>query len=104
MSIKIEKVSLDAINNLNKALSALPMGSIGTLDTISFNSWRSIPRSVQIKLYLERTLGAIVQNFVWTADFENKQECEEAAAQLGYRSYAALLADTRNRFVEKVVI
>lgn len=104
MAIKIEKVSLAAIENLNRALSALPVGSLGTLDNISLNSWRAIQRGVQVKLYLERTLGAIVQNFVWTADFENKDECEEAAAQLGYRSYAALLADTRNRFVEKVVI
>jgi len=104
MSVKIEKVSLDAIENLNKALLALPMGSLGTLDSISFNSWRSIERCVKVKLYLERTLGAIVQNFVWTADFENKEECEEAAQSLGYKSYAALLADTRNRFVEKVVI
>ena len=37
-------------------------------------------------------------------DFENKEECEEAAQSFGYKSYAALLADTRNRFVEKVVI
>lgn len=104
MSVKIEKVSLDAIENLNKALAALPADSVGTLDTLSFNSWRVIRKSVKVKLYLERTLGAIVQNFVWTADFENKEECEEAAQSFGYKSYAALLADTRNRFVEKVVI
>lgn len=104
MFIKIEKVSPDQVTSLKKMLEAIPQGVLGSLETITYNSFQPIGKVLEVKLYLERNLGSHIQHMFWPANFEDKQECEIAAEHCGYRSFAALLADTRNKFVEKIVI
>lgn len=104
MAIVIEKISQEDLEAIRQALSAIPQGRVGTLETIRFDSFQKLNQNVKVKLYLERDLGNIIQNYPWTADFEDKAQCDIEAQSLGYRSFFALQADTRIKFVEKIII
>lgn len=104
MFVKIEKVCPVQLEALKAALNAIPKSVVGSMDTVAYGSFQPMNKTVEVRLYLETTTDSRVQRALWFTNFENQEECEATADEMGYRSFAELVADPRNKFVEKIII
>lgn len=104
MSIKIEKVCPAQLQALKDALKAFPKDVVGSMDPVSYGYFQPLGKTVKVHLYLEQSEGSNVRRTLWHTSFNKKDECEATADAMGYRSFAELVADPRNKFVEKIII